>query len=99
MSNAAEKKMIKDDIIIVLKVSDTTKPRSVSGMVDYRLFKGGNNLHIVMDPETCLWSLKFDSGIVPPEIKQQYTSYKKALQAVANYYAKRGVEIKEVQDV
>ena len=83
--------------ILVLKPIDG-KPLDSTGMVDPRLFKGGNQLHGIMDEQSCLWRLKFEKGIVPPELRQSYTSFKLLKSAAERYYRQRNIEIEEVKD-
>lgn len=89
--------MRSDDRILVLKPIDGRATNS-AGMVDTRLFKGDNQLHIIMDQRSRLWKLKFDSGVVPPQLKTSYTTFKDAFTATKRYYEKRNVEITEVID-
>lgn len=72
--------------------------KAVYGSVDSRLFNGGNTLHAVMDTQTCLWSLKYDSGTIPEAFKQRFTGYTKLLNFVRDYYARRDVEIVDIID-
>lgn len=101
MFDQAEKiseKMRSDDRILVLKVIDGSKPLSSTGFVDSRLFIGENKLHAVMDPNTCLWSFKYEKGITPYALKSNYTSFQKLYRYASEYFNKRNVEITEVVD-
>jgi hypothetical protein len=68
------------------------------GLVDSRLFTGGNTLHVILDEQLGLWYLKYDSGKVPGSFEQHFTSFSKALAFVTEYYKKRNIEITEVID-
>lgn len=88
-----------DDRVLVLKPMEGKTPVSSTGLIDNRLFKGGNNLHAVMDPETCFWSMKYESGLVPEELRnQRWTSFTALKKAAEVYFNKRNVEIVEVKD-
>lgn len=86
------------DIILVLKPMEGKKPLSAAGMVDNRLFNGENNLHAIMDTQTCLWRLTIDNGILPPVLRQQFTGFSRLLNFVKGYYDRRNVEIAEIRD-
>lgn len=88
----------KTDRILVLGVIDGTKPKNTIGLVDPRLFTGENKLHAVMDTQTTLWHLKYDSGVMPQPLKQQFTSFTKLYDHAVDYFAKRNIIIKEVLD-
>jgi hypothetical protein len=66
------------------------------GLVDDRLWKGGNQLYAKMNPSNCMWTLKYRAGAVPPSLKQTYTSFSKAYTAAKEYYLKRGLEVIEI---
>lgn len=83
---------------ILLQPIEGKEAKNTAGTVDPRLFKGDNCLHAKVDPETMLWSLNFDSGLVPGAFKQQFTSFAKALACVEQYYAKRNVRVTQVID-
>lgn len=86
------------DRIIKLKPMEGAKMLNTKGMVDSRLFTGDNNIHAVMSQEDCLWSIKYDSGILPHHLKQRFTSFKHLYNYVEAYFKARGVEISEVKD-
>src|SRR6266853_529038 len=66
-------KMRARDRIFKLGVIDDKLPKNSTGMVDTRLFTGENNLHAKMDPETCFWSLQYDSGALPQPLENNFT--------------------------
>lgn len=86
------------DRILVLSLVDGKKPASSSGLVDPRLFTGGNQLHAIQDSATCLWSMKYEAGAVPPVLRQRYTTFGLLLNHAKTYFAGRNIEIKEVID-
>lgn len=87
------------DRILKLEIIDGTKPKSASGMVDSRLFQGDDNrIHIVMDLETSLWSVRYDKGHIPPALSGQYTGFKQAYDHVKKYFETRNIRITQVID-
>lgn len=98
MDKNVNDRLRKTDIIIVLKPVEGKSAKNALMEVDNRLFTGKNNLHAIMDIQTCLWSLKFDSGLLPPLLRQQFTSWTKLLTLVKEYYSRRDVVIAEIRD-
>lgn len=89
-------KMKSNDRVFVLEKVEGTQGKSTSGMIDNRLFDGGNKLHAKLDPHSMLWSVNMDKGLVPQVLKQQWTSFPKLKDYVTSYYANRGVRVKEI---
>lgn len=87
-----------NDRILELAVIDGKSPLSSTGMVDTRLFTGGNRLHAVMDPENCLWRFKYDDGVLPGPLKGIFTSFKTLRKFAEDYFSKRNIKITEVKD-
>lgn len=85
------------DIILKLKKREGNSMGS-TGLIDNRLFTGGNSLHAIMDKQTCLWHFRYDSGILPVTLQTQYTSYRKAIEAATDYFNRRNVEIVDIID-
>lgn len=98
LSPSPESKMRSPDRILVLKVKDGKAPIASTGLIDKRLFTGENNLHAIMDMQTCLWTVKYDNGGLPEPLKQQFTSFSSLLKHTRAYFHKRNVEIVEVKD-
>jgi len=73
-------------------------PKNSMGLTDRRLFTGENKIHLAMDPQTCLWTVKYDSGAVPEKLKGKYTKYKMLLDLTKEYFKKRNVDIVEIRD-
>lgn len=86
------------DKILVLEPKPGLDPKSGSGMVDKRLFSGANQLHAIMDPEYGHWYLKYDSGIIPQQLQQRWTSFPRLLDYTRSYFEKRDILIKEVKE-
>lgn len=88
----------KTDITLVLRPIEGKKALSSIGLLDPRLFKGGNSLHAVMDTQTCLWSLHYECGIPPEAFRQRFTSYSQLMKFVIEYMKGRNIEIAEIID-
>jgi hypothetical protein len=91
-------KMRATDRCLVLKVLDSKKPRSATGMIDTRLFNGDNRLHCILDEKTLLWYFKLDCGNIPPVLRQKFTRFNEALNFAKTYYKSRNVEVVQVID-
>lgn len=91
-------KIKSDDRVIILKPKEGFDPLDSSGMVDKRLFTGDNGLHVIKDPETCFWSLRFEAGILPDPLKGSWNSFNKIVDHVRDYYNRRNIEIVEIRD-
>lgn len=90
------KKNVNSDRILVLERMEGKHTLSTKGVPDNRLFTGENKLHAVFNPDNSMWYLKFDSGLLPEQFKQWFTSFSKLLTFVKQYYEKRNVLVKEV---
>jgi len=88
----------KTKVELVLQVQEGKLPTSVSGLVDPRLFKGGNKLYMVQDPSSMLWGFKYDIGGIPSGLNQRFTNREKALEFAKTYLKTRNLEVKEVID-
>ena len=93
---AYNNKMASTDRIMVLEVIDGKKPISNIGLVDPRLFTGENKLHAVKDPQTNLWNFKYEYGVLPPQLKGQYTGFNQLKKVCEDYFEKRNMRLKEV---
>ena len=87
---------LSSDRIIKLEPRSGEQVLNNKGLVDNRLFTGKNNLHLKMDKETSLWYFQYDSGIIPQQLQQRFTSYTKAMSFVEQYFNNRNVDVKEV---
>lgn len=90
--------LMNTDRILVLETIDGEKPLSSTGLTDPRLFTGENKLHAIKDPQTCLWYLKYEKGVLPPQLKGQYTGFNQLRRFCEDYFIKRNMRIKEVID-
>lgn len=96
---STESRIRSPDRILKLEVIDGKKPKSVMGIIDSRLFQGDDNrIHIIMDLETSLWSIRYDKGSVPPALSGQYTGFKQAFDHTSKYFETRNVRITQVID-
>jgi len=91
-------KMRADDRVITLELIPGQKPTNSTGLVDTRLFKGGNRLHAIRNKHNHLWSMRYDSGGLPEPLKQQFTSFNKLIRHVEDYFGRRGLRIASVED-
>lgn len=89
-----DKNQSTDRIISLVKV-EGKNTLSDMGLIDNRLFSGGNTLHAVMEPNG-LWILKYDSGSLPEPLRQQFTNFTILMKFLRQYFHKRNIEIKEV---
>lgn len=95
MAISPESKPHSPDRVLVLKAMEGKKPLNTSGVADPRLFTGENKLHAVMDPESCLWKLKYEMGIVPDGLKGTFTGFKALKKFADEYFGRRNIEIVE----
>lgn len=87
-------KLKKDDRILVLEAMEGGA-RSTDGRLDQRLFSGENSIHL-MRQKNNIWTVRYDKGIVPPALNQQFTSFQEGYKTIAAYYKKRNVRISKV---
>lgn len=86
-----------EDRVIILELIDATAPLSSTGIVDKRLYKGGNRLHATRD-ENFLWSLRYDQGAVPPPLQQRWTHFPRLMEDVELYFKNRNLNVKRIED-
>lgn len=98
MYGTTETNIRKTDRVLVLSVIDGEKAKNSTGLTDTSLFTGSNQLHAVMNPQTCFWTFKYERGDTPQPLKGTFTSFKALLKFAEDYYKKRNIEIKEVKD-
>lgn len=101
MSPSGESKMRSPDRILMLEEIEGKGALrgTVGNIVDPTLFKeGGNRLHCVMDQSTCLWSFKYEKGMIPPGLKGSYTGFRAAKKKAEEYYFNRNIRVSEVKD-
>lgn len=93
-----KEKMRSDDRVLVLQPMAGKTPRDVLGKVDPRLFGGENNLHVIYDEISGMWKLRYDLGGLPEPLKQQFTTFNTAVDAVKKYFETRNVEVASILD-
>lgn len=98
MIDIEDDKMKADDRVIHLQKIPGVDPSASSGLVDNRLFKGGNRLHAMRAPNSDLWILKYENGALPEPLKQKFTSFNAVLKFVTTYFQKRGLEVIRIED-
>lgn len=91
-------KLRSEDRVFILAPIEGKNTITNSGLVDNRLFTGTNKLHAIMDPQTLMWSLKFEKGIVPAPLKQKFTKFSLLEKFVRDYFKARNIEVKEIID-
>lgn len=92
-----DKTMLSDDRVFEIEKIEGESPVAVTGLIDSRLFKGGNKLHAIKD-QFNMWRLKYESGGLPEPLKQTFTSFSRLMKHVIPYFEKRGLRIKEVDN-
>ncbi len=90
-------KMRNTDRVIILEPGEGGA-KSTTGMVDNRLFTGENKLHARMDTSNSQWYLQYDAGLLSDALKGRWTSFNKLKEHVEQYFNRRNVKIKEIQD-
>ena len=99
MSSGPENNLRSFDRILKLEVMDNKKAKASTGLVDTRLFSGGQDLHLSMDIQTNLWSFRYsNNGLLPDPLKGQFTSFTKGYDLAKSYFEKRNIKITEVKD-
>ena len=98
ISSREKAKMHTLDRIIVLKPMEGKTPVSSTGIADKRLFTGENRLHALFDIATGMWYLRYDNGNLPGALDVKYISLPELLDYVKQYFARRNVEIVDIQD-
>lgn len=87
------------DRVITLEVMDGQKAKSSTGAVDTRLFTGGQQLRLTMDPQTCLWHFRYtNNSLLPGGLEGQFTGFKAGLKHAEDYFARRNIRITAVKD-
>lgn len=86
----------RDDRELVLARLDAKKKDI--GLVDPKILEGTNKLRCVRDDSTCMWSFKYDHGLVPSELRGKYTSFNDAKKHADIYLSTRNLKIAKVID-
>jgi hypothetical protein len=98
LAHNVETKERSDDRIIVLEPIEGQHVLSSTGLIDNRLFKGGNTLHGVREPQSNLWCFKYEVGGLPEPLKQKFTHFRPLLAYAEDYFKRRGLRIVKVID-
>lgn len=98
MIPAQKNKEKSSDRILVLKLQKDSVPLSSLGLMDKRLWTGGNRVHAVMNQTDCLWKIKYDAGSPPQPLRQRFVSFDSLMRTVKDYFNKRNLDIVEVID-
>lgn len=83
---------------IILKLEKYDPKQKDIGLIDPKVFNGGNNLHAVMDPNTLFWTFKYEHGHIPPALRDRFTSFKVAKNHAESYFKTKNIKIVEVLD-
>lgn len=87
------------DRILVLRPMEGKRAMKTTGIFDSKLFTGESRCHATMDPQSCLWTIRYSkSGVMPETLKQQFTSFAELRRFADAYFAKRNAEIVDVLD-
>jgi hypothetical protein len=81
---------------LVIKPLEGKLPKTSTGMVDSRVFAGGNSMYASMDPQTCMWVLRYEQGVIPQPLQGMFTSFAAAKKHAEDYLRKRNCQIVEV---
>lgn len=84
-----------DRILVLEKVDPKNKN---IGLLDPAVFTGKNNLHAVMDAGTGLWSMKYEHGILPPQLKNKFTDFNSLKKQAEVYFTPKNIKITKVID-
>lgn len=95
---AKKDKLKKDDRILELRVIDGEKPLSSIGLVDKRLFQGGNKLHAYYNPQFGCWKLRYEVGFIPQALENSWSTFDQLIYDTSRYLKGRNLEIAEVID-
>lgn len=87
--------MRKTDRILKLEKFD---PKQKTDLIDPKVFTGGNNLHVIEDLSTNLWTFKYEHGHVPPQLRNKFTDFKTAKAHADNYFKTKNIRIVQVID-
>lgn len=98
MYNMMKDKTRSTERVLVVRPVEGEEVKTSKGIVDNRLWKGGNELVAVMDPTNCTWRLKYKAGAVPPQLRGIFTNFTKAYNTAEEYLKLRNLQIVEVID-
>lgn len=87
--------MRKNDRILKLEKYD---PKQRTDLIDPKVFTGDNNLHVVADQATALWTFKYEHGHVPPQLRYKFTDFNTAKAHAESYFKTKNIKIVDVID-
>lgn len=96
--NLYKEKIRDTDRILVLEKIEGDVVKTNTGLIDNRLFKGGNKLHAAFDDQSLLWGFRYESGTLPEPLRGKFTSFKKLKDFADGYFSRRGLKIVQVID-
>lgn len=99
MDKKKQSKMHSNERGLVLKTVEGKYTKNNSGLTDSRLFTGDNKLLAIFDPNIRLWYLRYEVGLIPMALRQNFTSFNTLIKYVKAYFLKRNIEVKEVEDL
>lgn len=83
-----------DRILVLEKQGKETN----MGLLDPKILTGKNPLHCFMDVDTGLWKFRYEYGVIPPALRERFTSFKAAKEYADQFFATRNIKIIEVID-
>ena len=98
LPNPTRDKMHSDQRYLIIRPMEGQHSLSSTGLVDNRVFQGGNTVYAMRDPLTDLWVIKFASGSPPGPLRQQFTTLPMLIEFARVYLAKRNLNLVEVID-
>ena len=83
---------------IIIKPMEGFKTLDSAGVVDTRLWKGGNSIYAIMG-DGGIWHFQYQSGILPEALQGKFTALSKLVTFAKEYFRKRNLEVVEVKDL
>jgi len=88
---------VSNNRIIYLERIPGTKPLTDKGDKDYRIFLEKTPLHAIRNDNTNLWTMHYTPpAVIPEQLKQQFTKFDLLVEHARSYFAKRNIQIKEI---
>lgn len=98
LSSNEDDKLRSPDRILIIEEIPGEQTKDSKGLVESRIFKGGNRLHAIRDPQYDMWYMRYDAGILPQPLQQRFTTFSKLFEFVTGYFQRRGLKISRVED-
>ena len=83
-----------DRILTLAKI----EPKGSVGLFDPAVFEGKNDLHVVLDTSTLMWSFRYTHGVIPSMLKGNFSSFKAALEHAGAFFANKNIKITGIKD-